>query len=72
MASFFREGSITHIHILTRFGTVNCEDDDKGAAAALVEEGVRRVFAWSKEKKLALNIGKCEVSFSTSNSHEFD
>ena len=24
------------------------------------------------EKKLALNIGKCEVSFFTSNSHEFD
>ena len=47
-------------------------DPDKGAAAALVEEGVRCVFAWSKEKKLALNIGKCEVSFFTSNSHEFD
>ena len=41
-------------------------DPDKGAAAALVEEGVRCVFAWNKEMKLALNIGKCEISFFTS------
>ena len=40
-------------------------DPDKGAAAALVEEGVS-VFAWNKETKLALNIGKCEISFFTS------
>ena len=33
---------------------------------------MRCVFVWSKEKKLALNIGKCEVSFFTTNFHEFD
>ena len=38
-------------------------DPDKGVAASTVEEGVRAVYAWSREKKLSLSIEKCEVGF---------
>ena len=43
----------------------------KEVAASLVEEGVREVWRWSKEKKLSLSIEKCEVSFFTSETKEF-
>ena len=46
-------------------------DPDKGVAASLVEEGVRAVYQWSREKKLKLSIEKCEVSFFTSDTSEF-
>ena len=35
----------------------------KEEAARLVEEGVREVWRWSREKKLSLNLSKCEVCF---------
>ena len=46
-------------------------DPCKEVAASLVEEGVREVWRWSKEKKLNLNIEKCEVGFFTSDTKEF-
>ena len=45
---------------------------EKEVAASLVEEGVRAVWQWSKEKKLTLSIEKCEVSFFTSDTSEFE
>ena len=46
-------------------------DPCKGVAASKVEEGVRAVYDWSREKKLTLSIEKCEVSFFTSSTSEF-
>ena len=43
---------------------------DKAVAAAKVEEAVGVVFRWSQEKKLMLNLGKCEVSFFSTDTHE--
>ena len=37
-----------------------------------MEEGVRAVYAWSREKKLSLSIEKCEVGFFTSDTSEFE
>ena len=42
----------------------------KGEAASLVEVGVRTVWMWSRERKLTLNLSKCEVSFFSTDSHE--
>ena len=39
-------------------------------AAAVIEEDVNEVHRWSKEKKLHLNIAKCEVSFFSPDPHE--
>ena len=36
-----------------------------------MEEGVRAVYKWSREKKLTLCIEKCEASFFTSSTSEF-
>ena len=46
-------------------------DPCKEVAASLVEEGVREVLRWSREKKLTLSIEKCEVGFFTSDTSEF-
>jgi len=35
----------------------------KEAAAAICEADVREVWRWSRERKLCLNLGKCEVGF---------
>ena len=43
---------------------------DKAVAASKVEEGVQAVFRWSQEKKLTLNLGKCETTFFSSDTHE--
>ena len=48
-----------------------CSDPRKEVAAARVEEGVRAVYEWSREKKLTLSIEKCEASFFTSDTSEF-
>ena len=45
-------------------------DVDKTVAASKVEEGVREVFRWSQEKKLMLNLDKCETSFFSTDPHE--
>ena len=42
----------------------------KTVAASKVEEGVAAVFRWSQEKKLMLNLGKCEVTFFSTDTHE--
>ena len=46
-------------------------DPEKGVAASLVEEGVRVVHQWSREKKLTLSVEKCEAGFFTSDTSEF-
>ena len=43
---------------------------DKAVAASKVEEAVDVVWRWSQEKKLMLNLGKCEVSFFSTDTHE--
>ena len=55
-----------HVSLFADDVALWASDPDKEAAAALVEEGVRCVFAWNKETKLALKIGKCKISFFTS------
>ena len=44
---------------------------ERAVAASRVEEGVRAVWQWSKEKKLNLSIEKCELGFFTSDTSEF-
>jgi ribonuclease HI len=42
----------------------------KAVAAEIVQLGVQQVMDWSREKKLTLNLGKCEVSFFSPDSTE--
>jgi ribonuclease HI len=42
----------------------------KEVAASLVEAGVQTVLMWSREKKLSLNLSKCEVSFFSTDNRE--
>ena len=46
------------------------QHSNKELAAEALEEDVNVVWRWSQEKKLRLNISKCEVSFFSSDSHE--
>jgi ribonuclease P/MRP protein subunit RPP40 len=42
----------------------------KEEAVLILQKGMREVYRWAREKKLTLNLKKCEVSFFSAEPHE--
>jgi ribonuclease HI len=59
-----------HVSLYADDVALLASDVDKTEAASRVQEGVQQVWGWSAERKLNLNLSKCEVSFFSTDTHE--